>query len=333
MPSAHIPTLFKAIRSGDPYKIRGLLIFGGNPLATVANSKEVYQSLKALELLVVTDLFMTPTAEMADYVLPAAFWTEVDQIIGYPLVTENMVLAQQKAAQVGDCRQDEWIMDELSKRLDLPGCDETLTDIINQQLAPTGLTHAELIKSGHYFPPHSYRKYLAKGFRTPSKKVEFFSKSLKRMGYAPLPSYQEPPESPVSRPDLIDQYPYVLTTGSRRREFFHSEHRQVSSLRKLRPHPQVEIHQDTAGAIGIDHGDWVEISSPRGSIKMKALLTENINPQVINVEHGWWFPERQEPEHGIWESNANVLTNNAPPYDPAFGTYQLRGLLCNVKKI
>ena len=63
---------------------------------------------------------------------------------------------------------------------------------------------------------------------------------------------------------------------------------------------------------------------------MKALVTEDIAPGVINVEHGWWFPEQKDPEHGIWQSNANVLTSGAPPYDPAMGTYQLRALLCRV---
>lgn len=333
MPSAHIPTLFKAMRTGDPYLVRALLVFGGNPLLTVANSKEVHESLKALDLLVVTDLFMTPTAEMADYVLPAAFWTEVKQIIGYPLVTENMVFAQRQAAQVGDCRQDEWIMDELSKRLGLPGCEESLEDVMNHQLEPTGISYAKLLEMGHYYPPHQYRKYLEKGFRTPSRKVEFYSKSLQRMGYDPMPSFKEPPESPASRADLTTEYPYILTTGSRRREFFHSEHRQVASLRKLRPDPHIDIHSDVAKLFGIIQEDWVQVSSPRGSIKMRANVTDDINPQVINVEHGWWFPEKKGPEHGVWESNANMLTSNAPPYDPAFGTYQLRGLLCNIKKI
>lgn len=333
MPSAHIPALFKAMRTGEPYRVRALLVFGGNPLLTVANSREVYDSLKALELLVVTDLFMTPTAEMADYVLPASFWTEVEQIIGYPLVSENMVFAQRQAAQVGNCRQDEWIMNELAKLLKLPGCDDTLADVFNHQLEPTGLTHADLLQSGHYHPPHKYRKYLESGFRTPSRKVEFYSKSLARLGYDPLPSFQEPPESPVSRPDLTAEFPYVLITGSRRREFFHSEQRQIKSLRKLRPDPHADLHPEVACLYGINQDDWMEISSPRGTIRMRAQVTEDINPGVINVEHGWWFPEKDGPEHGLWESNANVLTSNAPPYDPAFGTYQLRGLLCKISKV
>jgi len=332
MPSAHIPALFNAMRTGLPYRIRALLIFGNNPLATIANSKEVYESLKKLDLLVVTDLFMTPTAAIADYVLPAAFWPEVEQIIGYPLVAENMVVAQQKTTQVGECRQDEWIMDELSKRLDLPGSNQTFVDVMNYQLEPLGITYQELKKKGFIYPAHEYRKYEKNGFRTPSGKIELYCRALEKMGYSPLPTYKEPPESPLQDPELAKEFPYVLTTGSRRMEFFHSEHRQIHALRKLRPEPQAEIHPEIANLHGIKQGDWIIISSPRGSIRMKALVVEDIIPGVINVEHGWWFPEKPAPEYGIWESNVNMLTNNAPPYDPAFGTYQLRGLLCRIKK-
>jgi anaerobic selenocysteine-containing dehydrogenase len=66
---------------------------------------------------------------------------------------------------------------------------------------------------------------------------------------------------------------------------------------------------------------------------MKAEVTEDIRKGVVNIDHGWWFPEREGPDFGVWESNANLLTSNAPPYDPAFGSYQLRGLLCSVEKI
>jgi anaerobic selenocysteine-containing dehydrogenase len=332
MPSAHIPTLFNAMRTGEPYRVRGLLIFGNNPLATVANPKEIDSSLRKLDLLVVTDLFMTPTAELADYVLPAAYWPEVEQVIGFPLVAENLVAAQMKALQTGECRQDEWILDELSVRLKLPDSERRLQDVMNFQLEPLGMTYQKLQKKGYVYPPHTYRKYEKNGFRTPTRKVELYSRALKKMGYDPLPGYREPSESPVQTPELLKEFPYVLTTGSRRMEFFHSEHRQVRSLRRLRPDPQAEIHTMTAKKHNIQQGDWVRVTSPRGSARFKALLSEDIQPDVVNVEHGWWFPEKPGPDHGIWESNANVLTSNAMPYDPAFGTYQLRGLLCRIEK-
>ena len=333
MPSAHIPALFKAMRTGEPYKIRALLVFGNNTLTTVANSREVYESLKALELLVVTDLFMTPTAQLADYVLPAAFWTETEQVIGFPLVVENMVMAQSKITQTGECMQDEWIMDELAKRLSLPGSEEGLRDVMDYQLEPLGITYEELKERVFVHPPHEYRRYEKDGFRTPSRKVELYSRTLKRMGYDPLPTFKEPPESPVSSPETAKKFPYILVTGSRTPAFFHSEHRQIESLRRLRPEPRAELHPRVAEEKGIETGDWIIVSSPRGSIRMKASVTEDIHPGVVSVDHGWWFPERRgDPLRGVFESNANVLTNNSPPYDPGFGSYQLRGILCNVEK-
>ncbi len=332
MPSAHIPTLFKAMRTGEPYRVRALLLFGNNPLATVANPRAIRESLLALDLLVATDLFLTPSAELADFVLPAAIWTETDQVIGYPLVAENLVMAQHRLVRTAECMQDEWIMNELAKRLDLPGSGESLEDIMNHQLEPLGTTFHELKEKVFLFPPHRYRKHEEKGFRTPSRKVEIYCRALEKMGYDPLPSHVEPPESPISAPDLRGEFPCVLTTGGRITGFFHSEHRQVPSLRKLHPSPLAAIHPRTAEKYGVSDGDDVTVESPRGSIRMKALVTEDIAPGVVNVEAGWWFPEKPGPDHGIWESNANLLTNDGPPYDPAFGTYQLRGLLCRIGK-
>jgi len=333
LPSAHIPGVFKAMRTGEPYPIKALLNFGSNPLTTVANSKEVYQSLLKLDLLVVADMFMTPTAALADYVLPAAFWPEVTQLIEMPFVAENAIVAQQKVVQVGLCRSDEEIMIDLAKRLNLPGSEETLEDILNYRLEPFNMTFEDLKEKSLVYPPHEYRKFEKQGFRTPSKKVELYSKVLKNMGYDPLPCYKEPPESPVSQPETAKDFPYVLITGSRRREYFHSEHRQINSLRKRRQHPLAEVHPDTATPHGISDGDWIYVRSKRGKIKMMASVTTDIKPGVVNIDHGWWFPEKPEQEFGIWESNANLLTSNAPPYDPAFGTYQLRALLCSIEKI
>jgi thiosulfate reductase/polysulfide reductase chain A len=332
MPSAHIPALFRAMRTGDPYRVRALLVFGSNPLATIANARAVEEALSKLDLMVVTDLFMTPTAARADFVLPAAFWPEVNQIVELPYVAESAVFAQQKVVQVAECRQDEDILDDLARRMDLPGSDMTLTDILDGRLESTGITFEELKSRTMIFPAHEYRRFEQKGFRTPSRKVELYCKTLKKMGYDPLPTYREPPESPVSRPDLATDFPYVLTTGGRRREFFHSEQRQVESLRGRRKDPVAELHPTTAGNHGIVDGDWIQVRSPRGKAKFRAVVTEDIRENVVNIDHGWWFPEKEAPDYGVWCSNANMLTSDGPPYDPAFGSYQLRGLLCSVEK-
>ena len=332
-PSAHIPAVFKAMRTGEPYPVRAFLVFGNNPLLSYASSRVIFELLRKLEFFMVMDLFMTPSADLADLVLPAASWLEVDAMPAFPYFAENAVLAQQKIVQVGECKQDEVVFAEIARRMKLPVGTEDPRDVYTRQLAAkVGITFDELRERGAVWRPMSYRKYEAGGFRTQSGKVELYSLALEKLGYAPLPYYAEPPESPISTPDVAREFPYVLTSGARIINFFTSEHRQLAKLRSSHRDPVVEIHPAAARRHDIDDGDWVWIETRRGKIKQRAKLTDGIDPRVINVEFGWWFPERRDGECGVWESNANVLTDIGPPYDPAMGTYQLRALLCRIEK-
>jgi thiosulfate reductase/polysulfide reductase chain A len=316
--------------TGEPYPVKAFLIFGNNSLLTYANPREVRQALLSLDLLVVTDHYMTPTAELADIVLPAASWLEVNSVRGYPLRAENVVLVQQKIIQVGEARQDEEIMIDLARRLKLPWGTESLEKIMNDQLEPLGVNFEQMKERGFVSVPPKYLKYRNSGFATPSGKVELYSSILDRLGYDPLPAYAELPESPFSEPELYKEYPLVLTTGTKSPVFFHSEGRQIPYLREIEADPLVDINPETAEKFGIEEGSWVWIETLRGRIKQKARLTNGIDPRVIHAPHGWWFPEQPSPDHGLWQSNANVLTRNGPPYDPAMGTYQLRALLCKI---
>ena len=332
VPSAHMPSVFKSMRTGEPYWTKGFLVFGNNPLSTYGDSRLVRESLAKLDFLMIADLFMTPSCELADVVLPVAAWPELEQVVGAPYFADDVISVQQKGEQVGECKQDEIIMLELARRLGLPHCDDELHDVLDHMVKPLGMTFDELAAHGPVHVPMKYRKFEEKGFATPTGKIELYSTALEKFGYDPLPYYEEPPESPLSTPQLAKEFPYVLTTGARIPVFYHSEYRQLPKLRRGGREPRVEIHPDTAKAHGIAERDWVVISSPRGSIRQRAALSSDIDPRVIHCEHGWWFPEREDPEHGAFESNANVLTSQSPPYDPAMGTYQLRGLLCRIEK-
>lgn len=334
LPAAHIPTLLQAMREGKPYPVKAFLVFGNNTLTTYANASLVYESLMKLDFMVCADLFMTPTAELADIVLPAAAWPELDQLAGLPTVAANVVLAQQKVVQIGECMADEEIFVELARRMKLPVGTEPVKQVLDAQLAAGGLniTFDELKQKGFLKVPFKYRKYENGGFRTPTGKIELYSTRFEEMGYAPLPYYEEPPESPLAAPDLAKDYPLVLTSGGRIPFFFNSEHRQIAKLRRAHRDPIAEIHPDTAKRYGIARGDWIWIETRRGRMRQKAKLTDGIDPRVIHAQHGWWFPDQPGPEYGVWQSNVNLLTDNGPPYDPAMGTYQLRGLLCRVSK-
>jgi len=325
--------VWDAILTERPYPVKMVFLISSNPVTTRAQASMVYEALRRVEFLAVSDFFLTPTAELADLVLPAATWLEMDYVAEF-WKRHGYVLARRKAIQVGECKSDHEVLIELGNRM---GQSEhwwpTLHDALNAILAPSGLTFEEFAEIGYLRGKMEYRKYLKKGFSTPTRKVELYSTRMKEWGYDPLPRFQEPPESPVSRPDLVKDYPYILITGMRPTAFFHSEHRQIPWLRELLPEPLVEIHPETARREGIEQGDWVTIESPRGKCYQRAKLTLGIDPRVVGAQHAWWFPEKEGPEHGWKVSNINLLTDNDPDTcDPAMGATNLRVLLCRISK-
>jgi anaerobic selenocysteine-containing dehydrogenase len=325
--------VWDAILTERPYPVKMVFLISSNPVTTRAQASMVYEALRRVEFLAVSDFFLTPTAELADLVLPAATWLEMDYVAEF-WKRHGYVLARRKAIQVGECKSDHEVLIELGNRM---GQSEhwwpTLHDALNAILAPSGLTFEEFAEIGYLRGKMEYRKYLKKGFSTPTRKVELYSTRMKEWGYDPLPRFQEPPESPVSRPDLVKDYPYILITGMRPTAFFHSEHRQIPWLRELLPEPLVEIHPETARREGIEQGDWVTIESPRGKCYQRAKLTLGIDPRVVGAQHAWWFPEKEGPEHGWKVSNINLLTDNdLDTCDPAMGATNLRVLLCRISK-
>jgi anaerobic selenocysteine-containing dehydrogenase len=242
------------------------------------------------------------------------------------------VVARQKAMEVGECWQDHKTFQELGKRMGQGDrWWDTLEEALDYMLEPSGLTFEDFREKGYLQGEMKYRKYEDKGFSTPTGKVELYSTVLEKWGYDPLPKYAEIPESPVSRPDLVERYPYILNAGLRTPVFFHSEHRMIPWLREIRPDPIVEIHPQTADRHGIVQGQWVDIESPRGRIRQRAKLSDGIDPRVVVAEHGWWFPEESAPGHGWDTCNVNLLTDNDPAgFDPALGSTNLRVLLCNI---
>jgi anaerobic selenocysteine-containing dehydrogenase len=210
---------------------------------------------------------------------------------------------------------------------------DTVEDALDYLLEPSGLSWEEFKEAGYLKGEMVYHKYRERGFSTPTGKVELYSTVIEKWGYDPLPKYTEIPESPVSRPELAKEFPYILNAGFRTPTFFHSANRQQPWLREIRPDPIVEIHPDTARKHGIEEGDWVWIESPRGRVKQRAKFHEHLDPRVVAAEHGWWYPEIKSPDHGWDVSNINILTDNSPEStDPVMGSTSLRVLLCNISR-
>lgn len=323
--------VWDAILEEKPYPVKMLFFVSSNPLLTRANAGEIYRALQKVEFMAVSDFFLTPTAELADIVLPSATWLEMDYI-GDFWKRHGYILPRRKVIQVGECRSDHEMLNDLAHRV---GQGEHWWDNFEQALdwilAPIGITWQEFKKMDHVRGDMVKEKYRVKGFSTPSRKLEIYSTVLESWGYDPLPRHREPPESPVSTPLLYRSYPYILITGRRLPGFFHSENRQVPWLRELHKDPVVEIHPDAANREGIRDGDWVIIESPRGKIRQRAKLFAGMDPRIVSAEHGWWFPEKKDPGHGWNESNINLLTSNSyENCDPAMGATHIRSLLCRI---
>ncbi|NPV30074.1 MAG: molybdopterin-dependent oxidoreductase [Firmicutes bacterium] len=321
--TTHPDLTLDALETGKPYPIKMGWFNSTNlisPTNTAAPDKW-YRALKDLEFAVVTDLFMTPTAmAFADVFLPLATFAEQNGVVitNYGL---NCIFvgAMNKALQVGECKSDIEICMELGKRL-MPQAWpwNTVEECFDSILGDAGLSFNELQEKVVIQMPYEYRKYekgllrpdKQPGFLTPTGKVELYSTIFEGWGDDPLPYYQEPPYSPYSTPELAKEYPLILTTGHRSWAFFHSEQRHIRTLREIHPDPIVEIHPETAEALGIKDGDWVYIENMFGKCKQKARLTATINPKVVHAEHGWWFPEKPADEpslFGVWEANINLL--------------------------
>lgn len=325
-------SLVKAILEEDPYPIHVTYVQGANPLVTYSNARETYRAFMKLGFSVVSDLFMTPTAALADIVLPAASCFEFDSIVqsdAYPIAC-----CQQKVAQVGECWSDYKMLSELAKRLGLGGYFwETEEQCLDALLKPAGLTFEEFKQVGWISGHKQYREYERGGFATPSGKVELYSHQLKEWGFDPLPTFYEMPETPYSDPELAREYPLIYTSY-KSVHYRHSGGRQITSLRGGHPEPTIYIHPETAKELGIQESDSVYIETNRGRIIQKAAFEDTIDPRIVIVDYAWWFPERGESElYGWADSNINILTNNNPPYSPEIGSMNLRGIMCKVYKV
>jgi anaerobic selenocysteine-containing dehydrogenase len=311
------------ILSGEPYPIKALVAAGLN-LQFFANSTRFAETIKRLDLIVDVDRFHTPATRISDIVLPISSWMERDILIMMPGGLINLV--EPAIEPVGETWPEWKIYAELAKKLGFGDMfwDGDIMKCFNYILEPTGLTVDDLREKPSGItcptPVREPRHYEKAGFQTPSGKVEIRSSILEKHGFDPLPVYKEPVESPISSPDLAQSYPLVLTTGARLISYTHSQHRQIEKLRKMVPDPLLEIHPRDADLRGIQQGDTVHITSPRGRVTVKANVTDAILPGVVQLPHHW-------PD----EANANNLSDDVN-LDPISGFPAFKSQLCQVSK-
>jgi len=317
------------IRSGEPYPLKALIGFGMNHRMW-PDSNGFLESLSKLDFFVNVDIFMTDTCNYADMVLPACTSVERSELRCYP--TGYIIFTQPAIPPLYDSRSDVEIIYELAARL---GLDDPLFKAgyeasVDWILEPSGISVAELKKHpGGMFVPNPMKlpekKYLKSGFKTPSGKMEFKSKVLEKYGGRPgfeaLPVYTPPKHSRETTPELVQQYPFVLNTGSRLPMFVHTRTFRLTWTNSLRPnHPAADISPADAVRLGIRQDDAIRISTPKDAIVVKANLTQMVQPGVIHIYHG-------HPD-----ADVNLLFEG-DYLDPLSGFPGFKSALCKIEKM
>ena len=284
-------TLTEMLKAAVAGEVKALFILGENPMVSDADIQHVREALKSLDFLVVQDIFVTETAELADVVLPGVSFAEKD---GTFTNTERKVKRVRKAIEpIGDSRQDWEIICDLSTRMGYKMSYADPSQIMEEiaQVTPSyGGIHYDRIEEDGLHWPCTNREHPG----TPYLHKDRFSRGP---GLFHAVEYLPPGELPD------EEYPYMLTTG---RMYVHyhtgTMSRRSPSLHKEVEEGYVEINPQQAKELRISQGERIKICSRRGEIEIKADLSERVKRDTIFI-----------PFH-FAESAANVLTN--PALDP-----------------
>lgn len=334
----HPSMLPESVLNGNPYKIRSLIIQGASLITSWPNPDLWKKTLNALDFLVCINRQLNADAAYADILLPAATYYEIESYMTYGSLFR---IRERMIEPLGEARNDFFIMAELAGRLGYghlyPQNEEELFRYV---LKNSGFTYEKVKEAGgvvsidtEIMQYKKWEKGLLRpdgkpGFNTPSGKFEIASSILEEHGYDPLPIYTEPQEGPLSTPDLLQEYPLVFNSGARVKTSFHTQHHGIKRLSCERPEPTVTINGDDAQKRGIKNGDLVRIKTLRGSVQMRAIVTDDIVKGAIEANHGCGNPLGPK----AWqECNINYLTD-MNQYDPISGFPVYKSLLCDVVK-
>ncbi len=288
--------------------IKGLYIVGENPVRSDPDASHVEQALQKIDFLVVQDIFLTETAQLADVVLPGASFAEKDGTFSN---TERRVQRVRKAIEpIGQSRPDWAIIQELSNRMDYPmnyaGPEQIFAEIASLTPSYAGMNYDRLEQGGLQWPcpavEHPGTKYLHQGQ---------FTRGLGKFhGVTDTP--------PAEQPD--QQYPFTLNTG-RRLTHYHTGTmtRRSRGLQEMMPEDYLELHPTDAAKLGVTTGDLVKMASRRGEVQIKAKLTEDVRPGSVFCS----FHFTEVP--------VNYLTN--PARDPIAKIPELKVCAVRIEKV
>ena len=337
--------MYRAVIDRQPYPVRMLISFGTNLLASQPDADRAQQAFKALELHVHADFFINASARYADILLPAATsWEREGLRAGFDCSLAGLRRVQLRPAVIaprGQARSDTDIVLGLAQRLGLAdlffdldvdrGHDIMLdgtgvsTAMLRQQPQGIDVDGHALLSAHETVAPNG----VARGFPTPTKRIEIYSEVLQEHGIAPVPR--------LDADDLPSYDPrFPLRLGSAKTlAFCHSQHRNLPSLRRLEPDPPLEISAADAAARGIEDGDWVAVVTSIGTVSARARLVTGLARGAVFAQHGWWIDgepgSAYDAEHRL-AANLNQVIDTTVA-DPVSGSIALRASHCEVRRI
>lgn len=334
----HASLLPRSIIEGDPYKIRALLVYGASLITAWPNPGLWRKALGELDFLVTMDLQLTADAAYADLVLPAATAFEQESYCYYG---GTLRLREKLIDPVGESKPGFQILWELADRLGYGDLfPRTAKALLESLLKDSGFGLADLETADRHCVssrkvPMAYRKWekglLRKdgrpGFETPSGKFEIRSTVLEDYGYNGLPVYEESVETALSNPQLAKRFPLILGTGPFKPDM-KSCLRAIPAFMEKYPYPAVEMNTADAEERGIRTGDRVILKTARGTVPMRAFVSEKIMPGFVYAPVGGGGPLGTEE----WrQANVNELAD-MDQFDEISGFPVYKTLLCQVSK-
>ena len=288
---------FQGMITGKPYPIKALVMYCMNPLHTFPNPRRwIEEIFPNLELIVVNDIFMTATAEYADYVLPDCTVFEREDL--YIAPGGHIVLQEKAIEPMHECKPPLYFWSGLADRLGMGGYfTKTIEEWIEFRLKSEDpsiagiqppltmerLKKEKIIRANT--PKEIYHPFLDKKYLTPSGRVEVYCEELLAAGDA-LPVFREQLESPRSA--LAEKHPLVFYTGNKK-FFMHTIFANDPLMLELyESEPHIYINPLDATKRNIGNGDVVKVYNDRGSCTVKATISEAIPPGVVHLPHGWW---------------------------------------------
>ncbi len=313
--------LVRQIREATPYPIKALMAFGMNH-RMFPQPSEILAAIDELELVVATDLFETDVCLHADYVLPVCTSLERSELKGYS--GGYLTCTRPVIEPLYQSKSDAQVICELARHLGLDddllksGYESTMRYLIsNLSVTLEELRAAPLPVQVKELRRKKAGARLEKGFPTPTGKLELYSEriaGIRRVDLNPLPVYESSFDS-----SHHEEYPFTLISGARLAHAMHSRFHNVPWARSLRREPAADLHPEDATRLGIRENDTIELSSPIGSILVKAHLTYAGLPGDVYMYHGYK------------EADVNVLIK-ATHLDPYSGFPGFRQIRCNVRK-